>query len=173
MNHCKSTQALSQSWQLYAGVGHQVSTCAWWINAGRKMASGSPRQYIPAPLLSEERSMVKKHPIQLVLVMCWNGTLAEMFLKNRERQEQSLISLLNHRIMACVGRDIRAHPVPMPLPQAGTPCPRPGCSDHHPTRPWTLPGVGHPQILWTTCSVPHCSHSKELLPHILSTPTLF
>ncbi|KFW07755.1 Dysferlin, partial [Eurypyga helias] len=43
------------------------------------------------------------------------------------------------------------HPVPTPLPWAGTPSPRPGCSKPHPAWPWTLPGMGHPQLLWATC----------------------
>ena len=42
-----------------------------------------------------------------------------------------------------------------PLPQAGLPTAisntRPGCPGPHPTRPWTPPGMGHPQFsrLWT------------------------
>lgn len=27
-----------------------------------------------------------------------------------------------------------------------------GCSDPHLTLPWTFPGIGHPQLLWATCS---------------------
>ena len=51
-----------------------------------------------------------------------------------------------------VRRDRKDHLVPTPLPWAGTPSTRPGCSKPHPAWPWTLPGRGHPQLLWTTCS---------------------
>ncbi|KAK4828311.1 hypothetical protein QYF61_025323 [Mycteria americana] len=34
----------------------------------------------------------------------------------------------------------------------GTPSTRPGCSKPHPTWPQTLPGMGHTQLLWATCS---------------------
>ena len=54
--------------------------------------------------------------------------------------------------MVRVGRDLKAHLVPTPLPSAGTPSTRPGCSELHPAWPWTLPGRGHPQLLWATCS---------------------
>ena len=58
---------------------------------------------------------------------------------------------LNHRTIR-VQRDLIDHLVPTPLPRAGTPSTRPGCSKPHPTWPWTLPGRGHPQLLWATCS---------------------
>jgi len=44
------------------------------------------------------------------------------------------------------------HLVPIPLPWAGTPSTKPGCSKSHQTLPWTLPGRGHPQLLWATCA---------------------
>jgi len=52
----------------------------------------------------------------------------------------------NHR-MVSVGRDLKDHRVPSPLPWAGTSSTRPGCSELHPTWPWTLPGRGQPQLL--------------------------
>ena len=39
-----------------------------------------------------------------------------------------------HR-MVWVGRDLKAHLVPMPLLQAGTPSTSPGCSERRPTWP--------------------------------------
>jgi len=48
--------------------------------------------------------------------------------------------------MVWVGRDLKDHLVPTPLPWAGTPSTRPGCSKPHPTWPWTLPGTGQPQL---------------------------
>ena len=39
-----------------------------------------------------------------------------------------------------------------PLPRAGTPPTRPGCSKPRPAWPWTLPGRGQPQLLWATCA---------------------
>jgi len=54
--------------------------------------------------------------------------------------------------MVKVGRDLKDHLVPTPLPSAGTSSTRPGCSELHPTWPWTLPGRGQPQLLWETCS---------------------
>jgi len=50
--------------------------------------------------------------------------------------------------MVWVGRDLIDHPVPTPLPWAGTPSTRPGYSELHPT--W--PGRGQPQLLWATWS---------------------
>jgi len=44
--------------------------------------------------------------------------------------------------MLWVGRDLKDHLVPTPMPWAGTPSTRPGCSELHPTWPWTLPGRG-------------------------------
>ena len=58
----------------------------------------------------------------------------------------------NYHRMVWVGRDLKDHLVPPPLPWAGTPSTRPGCSKPHPTWPWTLPGMGHLQPLWATCS---------------------
>jgi len=49
--------------------------------------------------------------------------------------------------MVWVGRDLTDHVVPTPLPWAGTPSARPGCSKLHPTWPSMLPGRGHPQLL--------------------------
>lgn len=61
----------------------------------------------------------------------------------------------NHRIIKPhIGlgwRDIKSQPVP-PLPYAGPPSTSPGCYKPHPTWPLTLPGMGHPQLLWATCS---------------------
>ena len=51
--------------------------------------------------------------------------------------------------MVWVGRDLRDPSVPTSLPQARTPPTRPRCPRPHPTRPWTPPGMGHPQLLWT------------------------
>ena len=54
--------------------------------------------------------------------------------------------------MVRVGRDLKDHLVPTPLPWAGTSPTRPGCSELHPACLWTLPGRGQPQLLWTTCA---------------------
>jgi len=47
--------------------------------------------------------------------------------------------------MIWIGRELTDHLVPTPLPWAGTPSTRPGCSKPCPAWPWTLPGRGHPQ----------------------------
>jgi len=39
--------------------------------------------------------------------------------------------------MVWVGRDLKDHLVPIPLPWAGTSSTRPGCSQLHPAWPWT------------------------------------
>jgi len=54
--------------------------------------------------------------------------------------------------MVWIGRDLKDHLVPTLLPWAGTPSTRPGCSDLHPTWPWTLPGRGQPKLLWAACA---------------------
>ena len=57
--------------------------------------------------------------------------------------------LQNHR-KVWDGRGLIDHLVPPPLPWAGTPSTRPGCSKPRPTWAWTFPGRGHPQLLWAT-----------------------
>jgi len=52
--------------------------------------------------------------------------------------------------MGWVGTDLTDHLVPTPLPWAGTPSTTPCCSKPQPTWPLTLPGRGHPQLLWET-----------------------
>jgi len=58
--------------------------------------------------------------------------------------------------MAQVGRDLKDHEAPTPLPQAGPPTficnTRPGCPGPHPTWTWVPPGMGHPRPLWAACS---------------------
>jgi len=54
--------------------------------------------------------------------------------------------------MVWVGKDLKDHLVTTPLPWAWTSSTRPGCSELHPACPWTLPGRGHLQLLWATCS---------------------
>ena len=65
-----------------------------------------------------------------------------------------LLSPENHRIIEWVGRDLRDHLVPTPLPWTRLPttmsgtrsCPRP-----HSAWPWAPPWMGHPQLLWVAC----------------------
>jgi len=52
--------------------------------------------------------------------------------------------------MVWVGSDLKDQLVPTPLPWAAIPSSRPGCSKRHPTWPWTLQGMEHPQLLWAT-----------------------
>jgi len=52
--------------------------------------------------------------------------------------------------MVWVRKDLKNHVVPSPLPWAGTPST--SCSKTHPTWLWTLPGRGHPEIVWETCA---------------------
>ena len=72
--------------------------------------------------------------------------------KNELKKPANGLRLLGNHRMVWVGRDLKHHLVPTPLPWAGTLSTRPGCSELHPTWPWTLPGRGHPQLLWATCS---------------------
>ena len=69
-----------------------------------------------------------------VEVCIWDGK------RKRKITEQ------NHRAV-WGGRDLKDHLVPTSLPWAGTPATRPGCPKPHPAWPWTLPGMGHPQLL--------------------------
>lgn len=50
-----------------------------------------------------------------------------------------------HYRMVWFRRDCKDHPVPAPLPWVGRSSTRPGCSKSHPTWPWGLPVMGHPQ----------------------------
>lgn len=51
-----------------------------------------------------------------------------------------------------VGRDLKDYLFPNSLSQTGTPC-TPGCSEPHPSCPWTLPRIEHPL------------HSTKFMPH--------
>ena len=58
----------------------------------------------------------------------------------------------NHRMVG-VGRDLQRSASPTPPPAKDrTSLSRPGCSKLYPTWPWTLPVMGHPQLLWATCA---------------------
>ena len=83
--------------------------------------------------------------------LCWGPG----FCPQLRLQEQSFPSSVSHFAldnyrMVWVGKDLIDHLSPTPLPWAGTPSIRPGCSKPHPTWPWTLPGRGQPQFLWAT-----------------------
>ena len=60
--------------------------------------------------------------------------------------------------MVCVGRDLKDVLAPIPLPWSGTPSTRPGCSKPRPNWPWTIPGRGQPQLLYTICSSASPTH---------------
>jgi len=51
--------------------------------------------------------------------------------------------------MVSVGRDLIYYLISTALQ---TPSTTTGCSKPHPTWPWTLPGRGHPELLWATSS---------------------
>ena len=52
--------------------------------------------------------------------------------------------------MVWAGRDLKDRLVPTPLPWAGTPSTRAGCSEPRPTWPGMFPGMGHLPPLWAT-----------------------
>jgi len=81
-------------------------------------------------------------------------------------EEHSYTRKPYHR-MVWVGRDLKDHLVPSPLPWTGTPFTRPGCSKPCPTWPWTLPGRGgiH-SFSGQPVPVFHHPHRKEILPNI-------
>jgi len=54
--------------------------------------------------------------------------------------------------MVWVGRDLKDDLGTSLLPWAGTPPTTSGCPKPHPAWPCTLPGMGHPQLLWATCA---------------------
>jgi len=64
--------------------------------------------------------------------------------------------------MVWVGRDLIDHLVPVPLPGAGTPSTRPGCSKPHPT----CQGGGSHSFSGQPVPGPHHSHSKEFPPYL-------
>lgn len=49
--------------------------------------------------------------------------------------------------MAWVGGDLKDYPLPSHLLGTGTAFTRPGFSEVHPNCPYTLSGMGHPQLL--------------------------
>ena len=66
---------------------------------------------------------------------------------------------VDHRTV-WVGRDLKDHLVPPPLPRTRTPSTRLGCSKPHPTWLWIIPGRGHSQLLWAISSSASPPHSK-------------
>ena len=72
--------------------------------------------------------------------------------------------------MAWVGRDLKNHQAPAPLPQTGPPTSicntRSGCPGPHPILPWTPPGTGHHSLSGQPVPAPYHSLCKELSPDI-------
>ena len=70
--------------------------------------------------------------------------------------------------MAWVGRDLKDHQAPTPLPAAGPPTSksntRPGCPGSHPTWPRTPQGTGHLQPLWTCLISWHFRLRVQMIP---------
>lgn len=67
-----------------------------------------------------------------------------------------------YRRVFWLGRDLQEYLVLTPLPLSGTPPTRPNCSISHPTWPWALSGVGHPQFLCSSAS----PQINKFLPNI-------
>jgi len=68
--------------------------------------------------------------------------------------------------MAWVGRDLKDHVVPSPLPWAGTPSTRPVCSKPHPPGLEDCQGEGSHNFSAPSVQVPHQPHSKEFPAYI-------
>jgi len=97
------------------------------------------------------------------LYMCYQWCVADI----REIHQMSSGSQ-NHR-SGQVGRDLKDHESPAPLPPAGLPTSTfniaPGCPGPHPTSPWTPPGMGHLSNLFqhlTTLIVKNFSLTSNL-----------
>lgn len=52
-----------------------------------------------------------------------------------------------------IGKDFGDHLVPAPLPRAGAPSTRLGCSKARLDRALTFPGMGYLQLLWATSAL--------------------
>lgn len=104
--------------------------------------------------------------------------LWKIFLKKIKHHEKCKIlpSLVSNQSQNCRtvwgGRDFRDHLIPTPLPWGGTPSTKPGCSQPHPTWPWTQ--LGEFQLwchldIYTIPSNSHnvrgSTHSQEPEPH--------
>ena len=78
---------------------------------------------------------------------------------------------VNHR-MVWIGRDLKDHLFPTPLPWAGTPSTRPGCSK--PIQPGLehCQGWGIHNLSGQPVPVPHHPHGEEFLHNVQSKPTL-
>ena len=83
-----------------------------------------------------------------------------------------IIESYNHR-MVRVGRDLKDHLVPILLPWAGTSSTTPGCSELHPTCPWTPPGGGIHSFSGQPVPVFHHPHGEKSLPNIQSRSALY
>lgn len=77
--------------------------------------------------------------------------------------------------MVCVGRDMKDHLFPSPVPWAGTQSsqkfllrnfPKPGFSKPHPTWLRKIPGMEHHDYSGQPIPVPHHPYSKEFHPNI-------
>lgn len=118
----------------------------------------------PKPPLQVKSMLKHRHLLSSILTMLYSPppqSLFHVWKMSLQAIAPNLLSKLllifpyqlswNHR-MAWVGRNLKDHLVSTPLRWTGTPFTRPGCSGPHPTCPWTLPEMGHPQFLWAPCS---------------------
>jgi len=115
-------------------------------------------------------SPVASDPTEFVQQGRWNRKRNTWHLWGRFPRVPRPARPVNHRITEWLGlegtsRIIKLRPSP---PQAGLPTSTsntsPGCPGPHPTRPWTPPGMGHPQPLWAAVPAPHHCLGKELPP---------
>ena len=104
--------------------------------------------------------------VSQVSLYCGSLDLTAVWKRIHENKPQ------NHRTV-WVGRDLKDHIVPTPLPRAGTPSTRPGCSNTHPTWDGHFQGWDIHSLSEKSVVVPHHPHSKECLPYFWCKSTLF
>ena len=122
-----------------------------------------------SPLLTDVSSgpQVLQQPQEKLPSSLPTGTALGLLRRHGTLSFVRMARTSNHR-MVWVGRDLKDHLVPPPLPSAGTSSTRPGCSELHPTWPWALPGRGQPQLLWATWV--RASVENFFLRYILNLP---
>jgi len=98
--------------------------------------------------------------------------------RDQVRNDKALIELKlarDHKIIECFGleRTFSGHLSQTPLPWAGTPSTRPGCSEHCPTWPESFQGWGLHYLSGQSVPVYHHPHGKKfLLISSLNLPSL-
>lgn len=85
--------------------------------------------------LDQQHNFVINQGVKALLNQCFEDFYYECNSKLLMRSTHRIIETQKRKVVS-VGKDLKDHLVPMPLPWVGTPSTRSGCQQPHPTWPW-------------------------------------